>query len=164
VLIYDERVGCVAVYEAQDKWDCLELPIQNFVFYKAFKRGEDGKFQRDHNACDLARAIADGLQPANPMTHALRQRLEARARNEFENEVKLNSKKFNYAVCRLCGKADWSSTVEWTKFEVALQYDNFVDPNQCSRCCEAMARAPEVFSWVVGVMSHARTMGPTVQG
>lgn len=60
MLIYDERGGMVAVYDAPKKWDCLELPADSFIFVRYFKRDAAGGFVRDDEACVRARLIAAG--------------------------------------------------------------------------------------------------------
>lgn len=57
-LIYDERCGMVAVYKADEKYHCLDLPDDSFIFVKHFPTNEDGKFIRDNEACNLAKMIA----------------------------------------------------------------------------------------------------------
>lgn len=57
-LIYDERGGMVAVYEAKRQLDCLELPADSFVFLRHFKRDTNGDFVRDDAACAMAQLIA----------------------------------------------------------------------------------------------------------
>jgi hypothetical protein len=59
----------------------------------------------------------------------------------------------NFTVCALCGFAQWSSsTNKGQGFKVAIEipYRDW----QCPCCAPVLARAPEVFQWVVSVLYH----------
>jgi len=58
--IYDERVGCVAVY-AGERRKCLSSPPEAFIFYRGFSRKgtEVGDWLRDDAACELAARLVD---------------------------------------------------------------------------------------------------------
>lgn len=64
-----------------------------------------------------------------------------------------------YRECDLCGSITWVSTdttaqpgIKVTRFTPhtnTTEYDR-----QCQRCLQAHARAPELFRWVIGVISR----------
>ena len=63
-----------------------------------------------------------------------------------------------YRECDLCGWLTWASTattappgIEVTRFAPKLYGE------QCPRCQEAHARAPEVFAWMLGVVARLVT-------
>lgn len=58
-MIYDERGGMVAVYEADEPLNCLDLPANSFVYVRHFLRDTRGRFIRDDAACAMAKRIAD---------------------------------------------------------------------------------------------------------
>lgn len=56
-LIYDERPGVVAVYEAPMR-HCLEMPADCFVFLRCWDRKSDGGWNRIEADCVLGKLIA----------------------------------------------------------------------------------------------------------
>ena len=56
-LIYDERPGVVAVYEAPLR-HCLEMPADCFVFIRHWERLPEGGWNRIEADCTLGKLIA----------------------------------------------------------------------------------------------------------
>ena len=87
---------------------------------------------------------------------ALLERLERIARANHPDDVKAG-RRISFAVCRVCGFANWvSSGPVGEGFRVDC--DRTVE--NCERCHEAFARAPEICKWVLGVLSHRDTVRP----
>lgn len=92
-------------------------------------------------------------------------RLEARLRwiTERDRPGDIEQKCLvTYTICPICGFAQWScSQQSLDGFKVAINNDTFyLDDYNCTQCTTIRLRAPEVFSWVLGVVLHQHDQLP----
>jgi hypothetical protein len=57
----------------------------------------------------------------------------------------------HFSCCSLCGFIRWRSSDLNKPDDVTMDEDN--DVAHCSRCSQVMQRSPEIFEWVIAVMS-----------
>jgi len=85
----DERVGCIAIYPADEKYNCLDMPHHNFVAYWHGYMDEEKTWQLHEKDLANARLIAAAPELLEALKDARQQLIALCSENDVPDSVNL---------------------------------------------------------------------------